>query len=74
MSTLFRMTGHHNPFPIETSDYYQQYLLEQKEIDKIEWLESERVGTSIGRERAEWIWFTRYRNQWRRAQISGQST
>lgn len=58
------MTGSNDMFPIENSSLYQRYLLERKEIDKIEWIESERMGYSVGRYRAEWIWLTTYRSDW----------
>ena len=65
------MTGSHSMFPIEKSDLYQRYQLEKIEIDKLEWLESEKEGSAIGRERAEWIWATRYRSAWLKAWVSG---
>ena len=61
-------------FPIEQSSLYQRDKEERAEIDRIKWLESEKIGESITPDRAKWIWETRYRTGWIRAWISGHST
>jgi len=56
-------SGYH--FPIESSNVFRFYELENKEIQKIKWLESEKEGKDIGEFRANWIWWAYYRNNWR---------
>ncbi len=51
-------------FPIERSDYLKTYLLEQQEIERLKWLESEKAGHDIGHYRAHWLWLTRHRAAW----------
>ena len=61
-------------FPIEQSNLFQEWQLEKKEIERLRWIESEKEGRDIGQERAEWLWMTRYRYQWKAALISGRGS
>jgi hypothetical protein len=54
-------------FPIERSNLFILHKLEEKEIEKLKWIESEKAGQDIGRLRAEWMWFTNHRENWKRA-------
>lgn len=51
-------------FDITKSDYYKIYLAERDEIERLKWIESEKVGYDIGLDRARWIWVTSYRDKW----------
>lgn len=53
------------PFPIEKSDYYQEYLAEKAAIAEFKWLESERENRDIGQWRAEWLWWANHQRKWR---------
>ncbi len=46
------------------SKLYQFYMLEQQEIDKLKWIESEKLGRDIGRHKAVFLWVTKYRSGW----------
>lgn len=67
---IARLAARVNPlmddmFDIQQTPYYQRHLLEQKEIDSLKWIESEKVGYDIGIERARWIWWTTgHRTRW----------
>jgi len=50
---------------MEQSSLYKEFLAERKEILKHKWLESEKVGTDIGFERALLDWIRKHRDQWR---------
>jgi hypothetical protein len=43
---------------------YKLYLLEKEEIEKLKWIESEKVGQNIGNNKAVLIWIRRYRADW----------
>lgn len=45
-------------FPIEKSDFYQFYLIERREIDKLKW------EMEIDEDRARWIWSISKRHFW----------
>lgn len=51
-------------FPIESSTLYQRWLLEQEQIARLKWIESEKSGYDIGHHRAYWLWATTYRKGW----------
>jgi hypothetical protein len=46
------------------SKVYQFYMLEQQEIDKLKWIESEKVGRDIGKNKAVFLWTKYYRKNW----------
>lgn len=57
-------------FPIEKSDFYQSYLAEKEEIEKLKWLLSEKLGRDCGYEYARWIWVYKHRENWIKAKTS----
>ena len=46
------------------SSYYQLLKQERQEIDKLKWIESEKRGYDIGKEKAVLIWVKNYRCKW----------
>ena len=46
------------------SKVYQFYLLEQQEIDKLKWIESEKLGRDIGKYKAVFLWTKYHRENW----------
>ena len=46
------------------SKVYQFYMLEQQEIDKLKWIESEKEGRDIGKNKAVFLWTKYYRKNW----------
>ncbi len=46
------------------SKVYQFYLLEQQEIDKLKWIESEKQGRDIGKIQAVFLWTRHHRKKW----------
>jgi hypothetical protein len=54
-------------FPIEKSRYYNFYLLEKQEIDKLKWVESEKAGYDIGISHARFLWNFQHRYYWMQA-------
>lgn len=56
-------TGFH-AFPIEKSKLFKLWELEKTEIDKLKWLESERLGKDCGYYFAVWEWSMRFRETW----------
>ena len=46
------------------SKVYQFYMLEQQEIDKLKWIESEKEGRDIGKNKAVFLWTKYYRKKW----------
>lgn len=51
-------------FPIEKSNLFIQHKLEEEEINKLKWIESEKAGKDIGIYHARWIWITTHRVKW----------
>lgn len=51
-------------------DYFKDSILykiaraEKKEIDKLKWIESEKEGKDIGKDKAILIWILHHRDQW----------
>ena len=53
------------PFPIENSSVHHFWIMEKVEIDRLKWLESEKVGFDVGAERAHWMWLMHgHRTKW----------
>lgn len=53
------------PFSLDKSKYYNEFLAEREEILKHKWIESEKVGHDIGFERALLDWVMNHRDKWR---------
>jgi len=47
------------------SSLYKEFLAEREEILRHKWIESEKVGSDIGFERALLDWIRKHRDQWR---------
>lgn len=63
------LTGQHIG---QWSDYARFIAMEEAEILRLKWLESEARGLDIGRYHAEWLWYTTERSKWIRGlQASG---
>jgi hypothetical protein len=54
-----------NIFPIENSDYYQFYLLEREQINKLKDFLEKQSFQSVDYSYAEWLWIMNYRNAWK---------
>lgn len=52
-------------FPIENSDYYQFYLLEKSEINKLKNFLERQSQAPVEYSYAEWLWIMNYRNAWK---------
>ena len=46
------------------SSYYRFLKQEQQEIEKLKWIESEKAGRDIGKNRAVFLWVKNYRAEW----------
>jgi hypothetical protein len=53
-------------FPVENSSYFNFLIAERLEIQKVRWIESERLKADCGQDRAVWVWVCQYRDAWRR--------
>lgn len=53
------------PFSLDKSRFYNEFLAEREEILKHKWIESEKVGHDIGFERALLDWVMNHRDKWR---------
>lgn len=62
MSTEIAPSG--QPAQTTWGNYLDMLALEKVEIDRIKWLESERLGFDCGIDRAVWVWETRERAIW----------
>jgi len=51
---------------ITESSIYREFLAERDEILRHKWIESEKLGSDIGFDRALVEWITRYRGTWRK--------
>ena len=54
----------------ERSLYYRHVVDECNEIDKHKWIESEKSGFDIGKDKARWSWITHHKNKWHSHWIS----
>ena len=57
---------------VKQSSLYQEFLAEREEILRHKWLESERLGSDIGFERALLDWIRKHRDSWRAARRAQQ--
>ena len=48
----------------EKSLYYRHVVDECAEIDKHKWIESEKKGRDIGKDKAQWSWICNHKNNW----------
>lgn len=48
----------------EKSLYYRHVVDETNEIDKHKWIESEKCGNDIGKDKARWSWIFNHKNNW----------
>ncbi len=48
----------------DKSLYYRHVVDESSEIDKHKWLESEKTGHDIGKDKARWSWVMNHKNEW----------
>ena len=44
--------------------YYRHVVDECNEIDRHKWIESEKVGHDIGKDKAHWSWICNHKNKW----------
>lgn len=51
-------------FPAENSPYLRFIQAERDEIQRVKWLESERLGGDCGHDYAVWVWSMRHRSAW----------
>jgi len=56
---------------VKQSSLYQEFLAEREEILRHKWIESERLGTDIGFEKALLDWIRKHRDGWRAARRNG---
>jgi len=54
----------------ESSLYYRHIVDECKEIDKHKWIESEKQGADIGKDKARLSWVCHHKNDWHTEWIS----
>ena len=46
------------------SAYYKFLQQEMQEINKLKWIESEKIGRDIGKDKAVFLWVKNYRAEW----------
>ena len=46
------------------SEYYKFLQQEVQEINKLKWIESEKIGRDIGKDKAVFLWVKNYRTEW----------
>ena len=51
-------------FEFMNSKMYLFLKLEKQEIDKLKWIESEKLGRDIGRNKAVFLWSRYHRKSW----------
>jgi len=51
---------------ITESNIYKEFTAERDEILRHKWIESEKLGSDIGFDRALVEWVVNYRNEWRK--------
>ena len=54
---------------VKNSVLYKEFLAEREEILKHKWIESEKVGSDIGFEKALLDWIVKHRSNWRERRI-----
>ena len=54
---------------VQNSILYKEFLAEREEILKHKWIESEKVGSDIGFEKALLDWIVKHRSNWREKRI-----
>jgi hypothetical protein len=54
---------------VQNSVLYKEFLAEREEILKHKWIESEKVGSDIGFEKALLDWIVKHRSNWREKRI-----
>ena len=61
------MNAPHSETPdlVKNSVLYKEFLAERDEILRHKWIESEKIGTDIGFEKALLDWIIKYRSAWR---------
>lgn len=53
-----------------TLNYYEEFLAEREEIQRLKWIISEIEGRDVGLERALTEWVTLHRDVWRKSRLS----
>jgi hypothetical protein len=53
----------------KNSVLYKEFLAEREEILKHKWIESEKVGSDIGFEKALLDWIVKHRSNWRERRL-----
>ena len=59
---------------VQNSVLYKEFLAEREEILKHKWIESEKVGSDIGFEKALLDWIVKHRSNWRERRIREAKT
>ena len=54
---------------VQNSVLYKEFLAEREEILKHKWIESEKVGSDIGFEKALLDWIVKHRSNWRERRL-----
>lgn len=54
---------------VQNSVLYKEFLAEREEILKHKWIESEKLGSDIGFERALLDWIVKHRSNWREKRL-----
>ena len=59
---------------VQNSVLYKEFLAEREEILKHKWIESEKLGSDIGFEKALLDWIVKHRSNWRERRIREAKT
>ncbi len=51
-------------------NYYEEFLAEREEIQRLKWIISEKEGRDVGFERTLTEWVAKHRDPWRKARHS----